>query len=89
MSTCVVARRNFPKRVKTIFSNKNTPKTQKMLIIRQNDWWDVGRPLSCNAFAIARFLVKFWSLLIPHTLVQRYAPENWLLLKLLLFAQID
>ena len=29
----------------------------KMLIIHQNDWNDVGRPLSCNAFAIARFLV--------------------------------
>ena len=23
----------------------------------QNDWHDVGRPLSCNVFAIARFLV--------------------------------
>jgi len=23
----------------------------------ENDWLDVGRPLSCNAFAIARFLV--------------------------------
>ena len=29
-----------------------------MLIIRQIDWREVGWPLSCNAFAIARFLVE-------------------------------
>ena len=28
-----------------------------MLIIRQIDWREVGWPLSCNVFAIARFLV--------------------------------
>ena len=32
-----------------------------MLIIRQIDWREVGWPLSCNAFAIARFLVVFRS----------------------------
>jgi len=47
----VVARRNFPKR--NIFEQK----TQKMLIICQIDWREVEWPLSCNAFAIARFLV--------------------------------
>ena len=36
-----------------IFEQKN----EKMLIIRQIDWREVGWPLSCNAFAIARFLV--------------------------------
>jgi len=35
-------------------------KTQKMLIIRQIDWRKVGWPLSCNAFAIARFLVSYF-----------------------------
>ena len=30
-----------------------------MLIIRQIDWHDVGWPMSCNAFTIARFLVLF------------------------------
>ena len=41
-----------------IFEHK-TQKPQKMLIIRENGWRDVGRPLSCNAFAIARFVVFF------------------------------
>ena len=31
--------------------------------IRQNDWRDVVRPLRCNAFAIARFLLKFVTLI--------------------------
>ena len=57
LSTCMVARRNFPKRAKTQYFRTKNSKTQKMLIIRQNDWRVVGRPLSCNAFAIARFLV--------------------------------
>jgi len=30
-----------------------------MPMIRHNDWRDVGQPLSCNAFAFARFLVCF------------------------------
>jgi len=49
-----------------IFEQKSQ-KTQKMLIIRQIDWHQVGWPLSCNAFAIAiaRFLVLFnWILII-------------------------
>jgi len=45
----------------TIFSNKNT---HKMLIIRQIDWREVGWPLSCNAFVIARFLVELFSLAV-------------------------
>ena len=40
-----------------IFEQK-TPENQKMLIIRQIDWREVGWPLSCNAFATARFLVS-------------------------------
>ena len=47
-----VARRNFAKRPKTIFSNQTNPKTQ-------NVWRDVVRPSRCNAFAIAGFLVLF------------------------------
>ena len=39
-----------------IFEQKKH-KTQKMLIIRQIDCREVGWPLRCNAFAIARFLV--------------------------------
>ena len=41
----------------TTFSHKTKQKTQKMLIIRQIDWREVGWPLSCNAFALARFVV--------------------------------
>ena len=41
-----------------IFERKKQ-NTQKMLIIRQNDWRDVGRPLNCNAFAIAGFIYLF------------------------------
>ena len=37
ISTCVVARWNFPKRSKTHYFRTKTHKTQKMLIIRQND----------------------------------------------------
>ena len=44
-----------------ILKQKN-PKTQKILIMRQNDWHDVVGPLRCNAFAIARFLVELFSL---------------------------
>ena len=45
--------------LKHLLENK---KTQKMLIICQNNWRDVERPLSCDAFAIARFLVQYLGL---------------------------
>jgi len=43
-------------------TQQKNQKTKKMLITpltRQKAWRDVGQPLSCNAFAIARFLVFF------------------------------
>ena len=50
----MVARRNFPKR--DIFEEK----TQKMLLICLSTGAKSGWPSSCNAFAIARFLVSFF-----------------------------
>ena len=56
----MVARRNFklPKRAKTQYFRTKTQKTQKMLIICQKDWRDVGWLLSCNAFAISSCFVN-------------------------------
>ena len=54
-STQMVAMRDFPRRTKREYFQ--TKKKQKMPIVCQNDWRDVGRPLSCSAFAIACFVV--------------------------------
>ena len=81
MSTRVVAMRKFPKHAKTQYFRTETQKTQKMLIIRQNDWRDIGRPLSCNAFAIARFLASYAINTECYSLLEKVAIDAVLQLK--------
>ena len=51
-----------------------------MLIIFQIDWRKVGVALSCNAFAIARFLVLYFTLGINNPegfKKSSYAKKSW------------
>ena len=64
MNTWVVARRNFAKRAKTHIFEQENPENPESA--------DVGRPLSCNAFATARFLVS----VVPFSTVLLIPPKN-------------